>query len=55
MKAKGYTPPKKKDKSLGIKLRLDSRTVVTLKNKKQLKNWQEMYPNAVVENPEVLK
>jgi hypothetical protein len=41
---------KKRTESLGsrIKVRLDSRTVITIKNLAMFKAWKEKYPNAEI-------
>ncbi|MBA3664587.1 MAG: hypothetical protein ACXVC6_12455 [Bacteroidia bacterium] len=48
MKAKAA--PKKaeiKGSTYLVKLRIDRRTVITVRNKESLKNWKAKYPDAV--------
>jgi hypothetical protein len=48
MKAKAS--PKKveiKGSTYLVKLRIDHRTVITVRSKESLKNWKAKYPNAV--------
>ena len=40
---------KKDDNAPRIKLRIDARTIITVKSKEALKMWKEKYPNAVEE------
>jgi hypothetical protein len=46
-KAKPSKKPKKEDTAPRYKLRIDSRTIITVKSKEALKMWKEKYPNAV--------
>lgn len=46
MKAKVKSPEVKGTTYL-TKLRIDNRTVVTVRNKESLKRWMSKYPNAI--------
>ncbi len=47
MKAKIKKAAEVKGSTYLVKLRIDARTVITVRTKESLKNWKTKYPNAV--------
>lgn len=47
MKAKIKKAAEVKGSTYLVKLRIDARTVITVRTKESLKNWKSKYPNAV--------
>lgn len=47
MKAKIKKAAEVKGSTYLVKLRIDPRTVITVRTKESLKNWKTKYPNAV--------
>jgi hypothetical protein len=47
MKAKIKKVAEVKGSTYLVKLRIDARTVITVRTKESLKNWKAKYPNAV--------
>ena len=47
MKAIAKKRPEIKGSTYLVKLRIDNRTVITVRTKESLKNWKSKYPDAV--------